>query len=421
MKNFDDFIYHLSNLISFRSVKAPKKDDMPFGEGVFKAYDYFMTLAKEMGFETINYDNYIGEVVLGDGEELGIIGHLDVVPEGTGWDSDPYTLTKIDDTFYGRGVMDDKAPLLMCLFALKELSDEGVKFNKKIRLFAGTDEESDWQDIAYFNQNHKFPEYGFSPDGNFPVVYAEKGMNKATFKLPPFKNFKDMTGGTVFNAVCGKCSIKPLFSVDEAELKDYGLLYENGLIVSVGKSCHGSRPHLGINAMKKMFEYMLYKGEDVKNALDYLFYDKKGVFKMANEQGGVTLSPNIVSEVNGNTHILCDVRIPAPMTLNELLPIFDSFDVEYSYEIHRAPLYVPKESEFVQKLLKAYNTATGENSQPESMSGGTFAYVFDKGCAFGPEFKGLNSGIHEPNERATKSDLIKMYNVYKSAIKSLVE
>ena len=77
--------------------------------------------------------------------------------------------------------------------------------------------------------------------------------------------------------------------------------------------------------------------------------------------------------------------------------------------------------DFVQKLINAYNNATGENAEPVSMSGGTFAYVFEQGCAFGPEFEGMNSGIHEANERATKSELLKIYDVYKSAIKELVK
>ena len=123
MKNFNEFILALEKLISFKSVKESSKKDMPFGEGVYGAYKYFMDLAKDFGFETINYDNYVGEIILGKGEEIGIIGHVDVVPEGAGWNTPPYTLTKVGNTYYGRGLADDKAPLLLCLFILKELKD----------------------------------------------------------------------------------------------------------------------------------------------------------------------------------------------------------------------------------------------------------------------------------------------------------
>ena len=421
MKDYNLFIDRLAKLISARSVKSKAKDGMPFGEGVNDAFNCFTSICHEMGFQTINYDNYMGEVCVGDGEEIGIIGHLDVVPEGSGWSTDPYTLTYKDGAYYGRGVMDDKAPLLMCLTAIKELLDEGEKFNKKIRLFYGLDEESDWQDIAYFKKNHTFPKYGFSPDGNFPVVYAEKGLNKVTFKLKKFKNFKDVTGGTVFNAVCGRCSVTANFLPDEDELKKFNLSFDGGKIVSVGKSCHGSRPQLGINAIKGLFEYLLYKGEDVKNALDYLFYDKAGLFAIENEQGGVTLSPNIIYEKDDGVYILCDVRVPAPITLKDLMPIFDGFGIEYVAEVHRDPLLVPKDSDFVQTLLKAYNDVLGCESKPASMSGGTFAYVFDQGCAFGPELPGMDSGIHEPDEHVSEKDLKNIYKIYKTTIKNLVQ
>ena len=421
MKNFDLFIRDLKSLIACKSVKSSPKENAPFGLGVKSAFDTFIKIANNMGFDVINYQNYIGEITIGDGEEIGLIGHLDVVPEGSGWNTDPYTLTEIDDTFYGRGVLDDKAPLLLCLYAIKELLDEGVVFNKKIRFFIGLDEETDWQDVNYFKENYGFPKYGFSPDGNFPVVYAEKGLNKVTFHLPKFKNFSGILGGTTFNAVCGKCSVKPHFTPDEKELKEYGLTFDGENIVSVGKSCHGSRPWLGVNAMKKLFEYMLDKGEDLGGVLDYLFNDKAKIFDIKNEQVMVTLSPNMISEDDRGVHILCDVRVPAPITLNDLYPIFDGFNIDYTPEIHRDPLLVPKDSEFVKKLLSAYNNATGENAQPVSMSGGTFAYVFEQGCAFGPELDGMNSGIHEANERAKKSELIKIYTIYKSAIKELVK
>lgn len=421
MKNFDLFIDDLKSLIACKSVKSSPKENAPFGLGVKSAFDTFIKIANGMGFKVINYDDYIGEITVGSGEELGIIGHLDVVPEGSGWNTDPYTLTEIDDTFYGRGVLDDKAPLLLCLYAIKDLLDEGVEFNKKVRFFIGLDEETDWQDVNYFKEHYGFPKYGISPDGNFPVVYAEKGLNKVTFHLPKFKSFSNIAGGTTFNAVCGKCYVKPHFTPDAEELKNFDLTFDGENIVSIGKSCHGSRPWLGVNAMKKLFEYMVCKGEDLQNALDYLFNDKAKIFDIKNEQGMVTLSPNIVSEDDMGVHILCDVRVPAPKTLKELYPILDGFNIPYTPEIHREPLLVPKESEFVQTLLRAYNNATGENAEPESMSGGTFAYVFEQGCAFGPEFKGMDSGIHEANERAKKSELLRIYAVYKSAIKELVK
>ncbi len=425
MRDYLKFTQDLSKLVAINSVKDKPKKNMPFGENVFRAFETFMGLARNMGFKTVNYNNYIGEIDYGDeGEEVGIIGHIDIVPAGTGWNTDPFTLTEKDGKLIGRGVLDDKSPLLMCLYALNELKScvdaKGLKTKKRFRLFVGCDEETAWEDIDYFKRNHKFPKYGFSPDGNFPVIYAEKGMLHATFSIPKLKNFYDVSGGTVFNAVCGRCTVKPKGKIDYEKIKKHGLnVLSDGTIESLGVSCHGSMPEKGKNAIKPLFEYFLDEGEDVKNFLDCLFYDKFNLSRLKNEQGKLTFSPDIIFEDDDKISVLCDCRIPAPISVQEVLKIFDRFNITYTYKVHRGPLMVDKNDDFVQTLLKSYNRVTGENVKPKSMGGGTFAYVFEKGCAFGPEFDEEDSCCHEPNEYIEIEKLKKMYEIYKTTIFSL--
>lgn len=417
MKDYSLFLQRLEKLISFESVRGEPLPNKPFGSGVYDAYKYFMDSAAEFGFDTVNYDNYIGEAVFGEGEEIGIIGHLDVVPAGNGWNTDPFKLTKKGDAFYARGIMDDKAPLLMCLFILKELKDCGKVPKRKFRLIAGCNEESGWEDADYFKTKAAFPEYGFSPDGNFPVSYAEKGMAVVEFSLPALKNFSDIKGGTVINAVCGYATAKAENTPDVATLEKFGLkLKGNNVIESVGKSAHGSQPQLGKNALKPLFEYFYSIGEDVGRVIDYLFNDKAGLFEMKNAQGNVTLSPNIAEEKNGRIYIRCDCRYPAPIEFKDIISKLDTFGIDYTYEIKHGTQYVERDGEFVNTLISAYNSITGEKAFPISQSGSTFARVFKKGCAFGPEFSGSNNRIHEPNERVTEKDLLKMYEIYKKAI-----
>ena len=422
MQYFNQFISHLSELIGFESILDAPKPNAPFGTNIRKCLDWFLKLAKDFGFETIDYDGYAGEIVYGEGEEVGIIGHLDVVPIGIGWNSDPFTLTCRDDVYYGRGVCDDKTPLLSCLYALKKLKDSNAPINKKIRLIVGCDEENGWRDIDYLKTKTDLPEYGFSPDGDFPLSYAEKGIVEVAFSLPKLKNFVNIKGGTALNAVCDFVSVRPLIKVDQEQLKKFGLAFnEDGLIISKGKSAHGSSPHLGINAMLKLFEYLLYMGEDVKGVLDNLFYDKKGVSKLQNEQGIVTLSPDLISEDNDKITITCDCRIPAPFEIKDLTPIFDSFKIPYKTKVRHEPMMAEKNGEFVQTLLSAYNSIMGENSQPISMGGSTFARAFTKGCAFGPKLKGHVDNIHDANENVSKEQLLTAYKIYEKAIFDLVK
>lgn len=421
MKEKELFIKTLSKLISYKSVNAPPCGDLPFGEENKKALDFFLETAKSFGLKTFNYQNYIGEVRLGSGEELGIIGHLDVVPAGDGWNTDPFTLTIKDGVYYGRGVGDDKLPLLLILFILKELKESGIKINKTIRFFAGCNEETGWKDAEYFSKNYGFPEYGFSPDGDFPVSYAEKGMAVVDFCFPLFKNFYGVKGGTVINAVCGNAECNMKGEIKEELLNKYGLTKKGDKIFSKGKSAHGSRPEAGVNAIKPLLEFFKVCGEETENILDCLFYDKGGIGKIQTEQGKTTISPDLIFEKEGKVHIQCDLRYPYPIKFEDIKKIIDGFGLEYDYEIHHDTQYVDKNCDMVKTLINAYNFVTGENRVPVSQAGSTFARVFKKGVAFGPEFPLNPSSIHEPNECVSEENVIKTYNIYKKAIFDLVK
>ncbi len=417
MKSFDSFISHLKTLISIKSVYSTPSKGKPFGDGAYSALEYFLSIASSFGFETVNHGGYIGEISFGEGEEIGIIGHLDVVPTGIGWNTDPFTLTEKDGVYYGRGIQDNKGPILLCLYALKELKDSGKKPNKKFRLFVGCDEETGWRDVKYFSKISNFPDFGFSPDGNFPLSYAEKGITVVDFFLPKLKNFYDVSGGTVVNAVCDYVQATPLEkTVDLSLLEKYNLKLENGIIKSYGKAAHGSTPHLGKNAIKPLFEYFLSVGEDVKNVIDCLFNDTHGLFKVKTEQGNITISPNLIKEEAGKIIISCDLRTPYPITLEEVCLILDKFNIEYKTTVRHQTQWVEKDGPFVNTLINAYNKATGENAEPISIGGSTFARAFKKGCAFGPELLGRNGNIHDANENMSKNDLLLCYKIYKTAI-----
>lgn len=422
MKDYEQFLTALTKLISYKSVLGEQTDDAPFGNQVKDALIYFLDLANSFGFETINYDNYAGEVVFGQGEEIGVIGHLDVVPVGIGWNTDPWTLTEIDGTFFGRGVMDDKSPLLSCLFALKELKDSGISPKRKIRLIAGCDEESGWRDVQYLKNKTTLPEYGFSPDGNFPLSYAEKGIVEATFSLPLPKNFSSIKGGTVLNAVCdfAEATVKD-DAINLELIKKHNLTLKNGNVIqSFGKAAHGSTPHLGKNAIKPLLNYMYDLGEFVLPFIEYLFEDKLGVGKLKTEQGYVTMSPNLLYEKDGKLNITCDLRIPAPLSLNDLMPTFEKFNLSVKTKVRHDPVLVEKDGWFVKTLLSAHDSVTGKVSQPISMGGSTFSRAFNKGCAFGPEVDGHDSKIHDANENVSIEHLIKCYQIYKLALEKLL-
>ena len=423
MKAFHDFIADLKELVAINSERSDAKENMPFGEGNYLAINKFCDIAKRMGFNPINHQNYIAEFSVGEGEEIGIIGHLDVVPAGDNWKTPPYTLTEVDGNYYGRGVSDDKGPTLLALYALKDVVDSGIKFNKKITFFVGTNEESGWADIDYYVKNvRSFPEYGFSPDGDFPLSYAEKGIYPSEFTIPSFKKFGFIKGGTALNQVCDYATVKPLFCPDKTELEKFGLIFDGENIISHGVAAHGSTPKLGKNAIKPILEYMLTKGENVLGALDCLFNDREGIFNMVNEQGEVTLSPNLAGEQDGKQAFVCDVRVPYPFTKQDIEQKYQKFGFSYRViEERHPPMCVNKDGWFVQALLSAYNSVTGEKAEPISMGGSTYARAFKLGCAFGAQFPNTDSVAHKPNEYVPKSEFINAYKIYKKAIENLIK
>lgn len=425
MKNYKQFLEDFALLISAKSVQSDALDNMPFGKGVADAYKIFTDICKRMGFFVVDYDGYIGEFCVGgsDSEEsfknaLGIIGHLDVVPADGDWNTDPFTLTLKDGVFYGRGVEDDKGPMLCCLYAVKELLEEGYTFKRKVRFIIGLNEESGWADVDYYKTKAVLPTEGFSPDGNFPVTYAEKGPAKVVFRYRYDGNFYDFKGGTVSNAVPDYAFTKG--KVDEVLIKKYNLKANGDKIESFGKSAHGSRPQDGKNAVKPLLEYVNeVDGGTVSTLIENLFNDKQGIFQLGNETGFATISPNLISFENGVILITCDLRVPAKMDIKDFIPFLDKTGIEYEIKAYHEPHYVDVNGALVQGLNKAYNDATGENDVPYSCSGATFASVFMSGVAFGPAFRGVKSAIHEPNEFMSEENLLKMFNIYKKALLEL--
>ena len=88
----DEMVQTLRELVRIPSVDGEPKEGMPFGENCAKVLDYALKKAESFGFETLNDENYAGHVAFGggSGKTLGILAHLDVVPEGEDWTVPPY-------------------------------------------------------------------------------------------------------------------------------------------------------------------------------------------------------------------------------------------------------------------------------------------------------------------------------------------
>ena len=114
----DEMIDTLKKWIMTPSVKADPQPNAPFGADVRKMLDLALEDCERLGFKTEEFDGYIAHADLGEGSDedaLGILAHLDVVPEGDGWNYPPFGAVIENGRMYGRGTNDDKGPAVAAL------------------------------------------------------------------------------------------------------------------------------------------------------------------------------------------------------------------------------------------------------------------------------------------------------------------
>ena len=248
----EEMLANMARLIKYNSVQGQAQPGKPFGEVPAACLTEALQIADEMGFETVNMENYCGYAEMGSGKEIiGLCAHLDVVPAGEGWNTDPFTLTRVGDNVFGRGVSDDKGAVIASLYAMKLVKESGVALNKRVRLLMGCNEETGSRCMAYYAKHGEPITAGFTPDGSFPGIHGEKG---ACGMLAHSKNTKiiSMNGGFVTNAVCSRCNTQvPADAVDaealraqlaKTKLQDFTVTQENGVISidAKGVAAHAS-------------------------------------------------------------------------------------------------------------------------------------------------------------------------------------
>ena len=273
LKYKDELIKDLQDSIRIKSVEEEAKPGMPFGEGPAKALEHFLSVGEKLGFKAENFDNYAGHIDFGtdDQEEMvGILGHVDVVPEGTGWDHDPYGAEIVDNKMFGRGTLDDKGPMMICLYAMKALKDAGVPLKRKVRMILGANEETGWGCMKHYFEKLQMPHpaVSFTPDSEFPVTFAEKGILRALFKVKTDADIA-VKAGNVFNAVPESTTITLPLSYKEAVERELPLynegkenkvsfeIAENKIIVtSKGVAAHAAHPSLGYNSLSALMIFL---------------------------------------------------------------------------------------------------------------------------------------------------------------------
>lgn len=435
-----DLINSIREIVSYRSVIDEAASEYPFGKEINECLKSTLDICSILGFRThYDKDGYYGYAEVGEGEELiGVLGHLDVVPEGdiSAWTHPPYELTILDKKLYGRGTQDDKGPILSCIYAIKALLDSGVKLNKRIRVIFGTDEENLWRGITrYKNNEEEIPSMGITPDSKFFCINSEKGLLQAKLSC---RNTTDLllSAGNAFNSVPDKAvyvgTTKEISSLKET-LNNLHFKHEvkDNSICVLGKSVHSASSADGINAIARLaiaLNQLGYNSNSIKFIADVIGEDvslSKLLPNCEDVSGKLTVNIGKIDLTKDTETICLDIRIPVTITKDQIVDVIKSKGEKYglTYEEYDwlASSYVPADHFLIKTLKKVYEEETGLEAVPEASGGATYARAIDNCVAFGMVFPDSAKTEHQPDEYISMSDLVKATEIYALALYELAK
>jgi len=418
VKNREIILKDLQKLISFQTVSGA-------AEEMEDCLDWFLGRAETLGFKTYKTaEKDVGIVEAGQGEEtLGVLVHLDVVDPGDPekWKFPPYGGTIAEGSIWGRGTEDDKGPALVCLYAMKALLDLGVPFYKKIQLVAGTREETEWTDIEHFKRDFPCPDYGFTPDGGFPVCNIENGYADVLLEFEEGESRRrygdyEADAGRDPNTVPSKATMT-------LRGKDYTFQ---------GISTHSSTPEEGVNAIEKLCESGLVDAcftRFINEVLEGDIYG--GKLRMAAEElcwegqalPKTTFAPTVLKQKGDTVTININIRQNAGVKREDIEKAFDQYrkTYRYNYKIMQFlnPVKVSKNRKPFTIMAETYED-WGMRNHFAAERGTSYAKAMENFVSWGPCLPGEPSLAHQENERVGIDSLFKAMGIYTDYMRRIV-
>ena len=352
----DEMIDSILELVRIDSVEGEGSKEAPFGPGVKQALLSALDISRRLGFDTVNLDNYIGYAQYGGGADgyVCAIGHVDVVPAGEGWKQPPFSGYMENGIIYSRGVLDNKGPVLACLYGLAALKKLGAKLRHPVRIIFGCDEETGFEDLNHYLTKEKPPIYGFTPDCKYPVVYSERGR-------------------AVVRILGGREKLEPFF----------------GFVNQYFIGARNTGDRLGIDFFHEEYGTMEMRG-----------------YKLGCVEGMVSF--DVTLSYPGGTAIEQIMEKIQEKALESGL--YTELIMNYD------PVIFEKDSPMVKALQESYEIVTGQDGTPVTTTGGTYAKGMPGIVPFGPSFPGQKGIGHNPNEWMTVDDLMTNARIYALAL-----
>lgn len=378
---------------------------------------YFLELAEKMGFSTMTTSDYdLGIVEIGEGEEtLGILVHLDVVEIGdpAKWTYGPFDGVSRGGYIWGRGAVDDKGAAVMSLYAMKAVKQLGLPWKRKVWLIVGTSEEGSWTDISHLKEEYPLPDFGFSPDGEFPIFNAEKGYVdvELLFYEDANKGIQFLKSGDSKNTIPSKAEI----------------IWDDGReLTAQGVAAHSSAPELGDNAIIKLCNYL---GEEsgvdfVRFVNEYLsgdgFGSKLGLDDGSDHfngeyVGSTTAVPTVLALEDGGVRLVINVRQRFGTTEADIISAIAAYSESYRFHFeiteYMDAMLINRDLPFLQvmsQIHEEYGVPVGFEVAP----GTSYAKSMDRFVSWGPVFQGEPSCAHVEDERLSIDSMLLATKLY---------
>ncbi len=454
----EDLIEDVKKLVRIPSDRQEPQPGKPFGEGPAMALTAALELARGYGFETTEYDGYVGTVdfLPENDHHLDILSHMDCVPVADGWTvTEPFDPVAVNGKLYGRGTADDKGPGVAALYALRCVRELGVPLKHNVRLIWGTDEECGSSDIAHYYGKEPEARYTFSPDADFPLINIEKGgLQGEIFAEFPASNatprLKTMDAGLKINVVPDKChmeiegmrkAVAEIYCTAAKEKTGVSFtiseLGKNMIAIdALGVGAHAAHPQDGNNAITAALELVssmnlapckqLETVQSLSKLLPHGDYLGAGLgVKMSDGiSGELTLSLDILHVTETELSAQFDCR--SPICANEenmkqvVMEQCRANGLALKDTPMKPPHHVPADTPYIQTLLHSYAKYTGaKDPKPLAIGGGTYCHGLKNGVAFGCTMPGTDNHMHGNDEYAVVDELVTSVKIFADAIIAL--
>lgn len=456
---WEDVVADIAALVSHPSVAdaAAARPGAPFGAPARNALDCALGIAVKLGYEVSDDEGYVGiaDIPGERSEQVATIAHVDVVPASPGWASDPFAMERREGWLLGRGVIDDKGPAVLSLYAGAFLLRAGMRPRYTFRALLGCDEEVGMSDVHHYRAHHDDPAFLFTPDAEFPVCNAEKGCFEGTFASAPIVGgaIRSWSGAEAGNAIPSESVVELGIAADQlpapqaqADRLHIEATPDGGSrVVAHGIGGHASLPAGTVNAVGLVVTYLREVVAAMpecfcaaeRDALEMLAVvhadtagERLGIASENEAFGALTCNAGVIAVADGRLEQTIDVRFPDSTTVGALTlacqACAERFGGTFEPGRTKQPFSTPADSPAVQALLDTYREVTGREAAPFSMGGGTYARNFGRAVSFGPEDNSLElpawaGAMHGPNEAANEAQLKEALKIYILAILRLME